>query len=141
VMVVEQYYHDGATYIGRFTKDNRDGWGTNYWPDKRRKYEGEWNGDDPICGRWSTMTAKDFDMLAAHHLHWPPALEDVIKDGFPQEQEQVPLPVARVSVPWRLLQVVSVCRSLTHVCGLTDTVPRASLSRVGLLREDLRNAA
>ncbi|KAG0561863.1 hypothetical protein KC19_9G098700 [Ceratodon purpureus] len=84
------YYHDGATYIGRFTKDNRDGWGTNYWPDRRRKYEGEWNGDDPICGRWSTMTAKDFDMLADNRLHWPPALEDIIKDGYPQEQVQVP---------------------------------------------------
>lgn len=84
------YYSDGATYVGRFSKDNRDGWGTNFWPDRRRKYEGEWNGDDPICGRWSTMNAMDFQKLANHGLTWPPALDDIIKDGYPQERVQVP---------------------------------------------------
>ncbi|XP_024388738.1 uncharacterized protein [Physcomitrium patens] len=84
------FYCDGTIYFGRFVKDNRDGWGTNYWPDRRRKYEGEWNGDDPICGRWTTMTVMDFDSLANSDLGWPLAIKEMIKDGFPQEKVQVP---------------------------------------------------
>lgn len=34
----------------------------------------------------------DFQKLAAHGLTWPPALEAIIKDGYPQEQVQVPIP-------------------------------------------------
>lgn len=44
------------------------------------------------------MTAKDFDMLADNRLHWPPALEDIIKDGYPQAQVQVLLSHNRQSV-------------------------------------------
>lgn len=57
----------------------------------RRKYEGEWNGDDPICGRWSIMTAMDFELLINTGLPWTPACERMLRDGFPQEKVQVQL--------------------------------------------------
>lgn len=80
-----QYYSDGECYIGNWMKDNRDGWGTQYWPTKARKYEGEWNGDDPLCGRWSTMTLADFDMISKR-ITWPTASLKLLQRGYPEEK-------------------------------------------------------
>ncbi|CAM6042331.1 unnamed protein product [Sphagnum compactum] len=83
------YYSDGECYIGNWMKDNRDGWGTQYWPTKARKYEGEWNGDDPLCGRWSTMTSADFDTISKR-ITWPTASLKLLQRGYPEEKIEVP---------------------------------------------------
>ncbi|CAK9859596.1 unnamed protein product [Sphagnum jensenii] len=86
------YYNDGRIYAGNWNKDNRDGWGTHYWPNKHRKYEGEWNGDHPLCGKWSTMTTIDFETLQNPNApYWPTTYGENDVDGYPQENVEVPL--------------------------------------------------
>ncbi|KAL3699965.1 hypothetical protein R1sor_017987 [Riccia sorocarpa] len=58
-----QYYKDGGFYKGAWCKDNRDGWGAYYWPNKCRKYEGEWVGDDPVCGNHTKIQESDYMAL------------------------------------------------------------------------------
>lgn len=134
------YYHDGAAYIGRFTKDNRDGWGTNYWPNRRRKYEGEWNGDDPICGRWSTMTAKDFDILADNHLAWPPAVDAIIKDGYPQERVQVPFQGLRYPEMVYFARTVAMRDKRMEGVNIARMIARNEGKQVGSLRGEQMEA-
>jgi hypothetical protein len=87
---VAQYYNDGRIYVGNWNKDNRDGWGTHYWPNKHRKYEGEWNGDHPLCGKWSTMTTIDFETLQNPNApYWPTTYGENDVDGYPQESVEV----------------------------------------------------
>ncbi|KAL2651820.1 hypothetical protein R1flu_019948 [Riccia fluitans] len=91
-----QYYKDGGFYKGAWCKDNRDGWGAYYWANKCRKYEGEWVGDDPVCGNHTKIKESEYLALIDLIPEWCN-----VKEDFPATlpKETLELPVMELRHP------------------------------------------
>ncbi|OAE35884.1 hypothetical protein AXG93_3562s1050 [Marchantia polymorpha subsp. ruderalis] len=83
-----QYYKDGGFYKGAWCKDNRDGWGAYYWPTKCRKYEGEWVGDDPVCGNHTNILETEYMALKELVPEWCNVLQN-LPSSLPKEKLEV----------------------------------------------------
>ncbi|CAM6099753.1 unnamed protein product [Calypogeia fissa] len=100
------YYGDGGIFKGAYCKDNRDGWGIYYWPNKCRKYEGEWVGNDPVCGNATSISEEEYD-----------ALIETIPDWCELKSQLIcPLPQEQLLLPFQTLRNPELCY-YPHVCA------------------------
>jgi hypothetical protein len=83
-----QYYGSGGIFKGAFSKDYRNGWGVYYWPNKCFKYEGEWVGDDPICGNTINLDEEEYHTLVEMIPKWS-TLKSLLPHPLPQKKIKV----------------------------------------------------